>query len=71
MRLIFDQINGTSTSIPDALPEWLVPSSQARLVTVIKNGNGLQTTLFLCTTMLWNFARTLIGMFHLPTAGSG
>jgi hypothetical protein len=48
MRLIFDQINGTSTSIPDTLPEWLVPSSKAHLVTAnnaVKTGNGPQTTI--------------------------
>ncbi|CAN6636118.1 actin cytoskeleton-regulatory complex protein End3p [Trichomonascus vanleenenianus] len=45
MRLIFDKINGSTATIPDTLPEWLVPSSKAHLVTAnqaVRSGPAAQ-----------------------------
>ncbi|KAK6464305.1 actin cytoskeleton-regulatory complex protein END3-domain-containing protein [Scheffersomyces coipomensis] len=42
MRLIFDSLNGNITSIPNELPNWLIPSSKSHLIAANKAVNSNQ-----------------------------
>ena len=51
MRLLFDMVNKTITSLPDQLPEWLIPGSKIELLKkkTAENGHIQQTVTTIIT----------------------
>ncbi|CCF60143.1 hypothetical protein KAFR_0J00750 [Kazachstania africana CBS 2517] len=44
MRLLFDLINNNISTVPDVLPDWLIPGSKAKLIKQKRSNNPVTST---------------------------